>query len=71
MLWTHNNTFGAVVRPDRIHVLSGAGEIREQTGHTRLWVGPFSFLQTNSEMVEALYDEIERQASLTGQRNGA
>jgi 23S rRNA (uracil1939-C5)-methyltransferase len=66
VLWTHNNTFGSVVQADRLHVLSGSGEISERIGNLKLLVGPFSFLQTNSEMVEVLYNEIASQAQLTG-----
>ncbi len=66
VLWSHTDTWGAVVRGDTIHVLSGPGEITERVGHLTLYVGPFSFLQTNSEMVEVLYGEIDRQAALIG-----
>lgn len=66
VLWSHNDTWGAVVRGEIVHTLAGTGEITERIGHLRLFVGPFSFLQTNSDMVETLYDEIARQAALSG-----
>jgi len=66
VLWSHNDTWGSVVRGDRVTVLSGSGNISERIGHLTLIVGPFSFLQTNSEMVEVLYATIAGQAALTG-----
>lgn len=66
VLWTHNNTWGSVVQADKLHVMSGPGEISERLGHLTFHVGPFSFLQTNTEMVETLYAEIARQSGLTG-----
>jgi len=66
VLWSHNNTWGSVVHGDWVHILSGSGELTERIGHLTLRVGPFSFLQTNSEQVEALYAEVARQAELTG-----
>ncbi len=66
VIWTHNNTYGSVVKADWQRTLAGPGEITERLGHLTLFVGPFSFLQTNTEMVETLYNEIARQAVLTG-----
>jgi 23S rRNA (uracil1939-C5)-methyltransferase len=66
VLWSHNDTWGSVVRGDSVTILSGPGEISERIGHLTHRIGPFSFLQTNSEMVETLYGEIAHQAKLTG-----
>jgi 23S rRNA (uracil1939-C5)-methyltransferase len=66
VLWTHNDSRAAVVQGDWVHILAGSGELTERIGHLTLSVGPFSFLQTNSEQVEVLYAEVARQAALTG-----
>lgn len=66
VLWTINNSMGAAVQADRLEVLSGNGEISERIGHLLLWLGPFSFLQTNTHMAEVLYAEVDKAAGLTG-----
>ncbi len=66
-LWlTVNDTKASVTTGEYTELLGGVPTIDERLGRLRLTVSPQSFFQTNTLGAEALYEEIARQAALTG-----